>query len=95
MDSGRVIASAQGPGDPVPRYEFVCQVHADTGRQLFLHELARRPEPPVAARLAERGFGDQLGVLGEMPHHRGDVGARPGALESERGQELPGLLLTV
>jgi hypothetical protein len=30
-----------------------------------------------------------------MPHHRGDVGARPGALESERGQELPGLLLTV
>jgi hypothetical protein len=73
----------------------VRQVHANAGRQLFLHEQTGRPRTPVAAVLAERRRGYQLGVLGEALQYRGDVVVGLGALEGERGQEFPGLLLTV
>ena len=49
----------------------------------------------MAAGRGERGRGDQLAVVGEQSDHRVDVLARPGPLEGERGQELPGLLLAV
>ncbi len=50
----QVAACLKPPGDPLPRDQFVGQVHPDPGRKLFLHELTYLLGTPAAARPGER-----------------------------------------